>query len=93
MQGGGIDRLWRQGIPLPHHSGEEGMEMVVCLALYPVGVWVRHDLCGSLQNPSIIHSFLFCLLYLYCNVYCLVGLGDTIIVDYSVKYTDITGNS
>ena len=40
-RGGGVDHLWRQGMPPPHRSGEEAVEEVVCLALYPVkGVYV-----------------------------------------------------
>ena len=37
-RGGGVDHLWKQGIPLPRRSGEEGVEAVVCLVCYPVKV-------------------------------------------------------
>ena len=33
---GGVDHFWRQGIPLPRRSGEEGVEAVVFLACCPV---------------------------------------------------------
>ena len=34
-KGRGRDSLWREGVPVPHHLGEEWVQGVVCMAGYP----------------------------------------------------------